>query len=487
VAKTFEPWFEIDREGWQKLNARRVKGRLILELVQNALDESGTTKVDIQLKHKLGVGHLKVTDDNPSGFQDLSEAWRLFAPSKKRTDPTKRGFMNVGEKQVLSICTTASIASTTGTVLFTKQGRRQTRQRTETGSCFEGAIRMTKDEYEQALKVIRTLIVPPGLIVVLNDEELPTRIPIVTFEATLPTQIADSEGIMRSSRRSTEVRVYQPLPGEDPGLYEMGLPVVETFDKYHVDIQQKVPLNSDRDNVTPGYLKKVRVAVLNNTHHLLMDEEATDNWVRAAAEDQDCTPEAITTVVSKRFGDGAVIFDPSDQEANKIAASEGRHVIGGRACSKGEFANIKKAGAALPAGQVTPSNPIDGIEPLNEVEWTAGIEQVVSYTKALARKLLGFEIEVVVHNNPKIMRDGAYGQRRLSFNVAHLGKQWFEKGITPEVDELVIHELAHEYASDHLSRSYNDACCRLAAKIKRLALDKPEFFAPFEAAQLTVG
>jgi hypothetical protein len=32
----------------------------------------------------------------------------------------------------------------------------------------------------------------------------------------------------------------------------MGIPVVETGDRWHVDVAQKVPLNFDRDNLPPA-------------------------------------------------------------------------------------------------------------------------------------------------------------------------------------------------------------------------------------------
>jgi hypothetical protein len=75
------------------------------------------------------------------------------------------------------------------------------------------------------------------------------------------------------------VSIYEPLPGEVSSLYEMGLPIVETGDRWHVSVCQKVPLNRDRDNVRPAYLQAVRVAVLNAAHDLLTaDEEATAAW-----------------------------------------------------------------------------------------------------------------------------------------------------------------------------------------------------------------
>ena len=86
-----------------------------------------------------------------------------------------------------------------------------------------------------------------------NGDRLLPRKPLRTFEASLETLVADDQGVMRPRVRKTQVSIYEPLPGEVPSLYEMGLPVVETGDKWHVNISQKVPLNRDRDNVRPAY------------------------------------------------------------------------------------------------------------------------------------------------------------------------------------------------------------------------------------------
>src|SRR5207302_4670773 len=106
------------------------------------------------------------------------------------------------------------------------------------------------------------------------------------FEASLLTPVADEQGVMRLRVRKTPVSIYEALPGEVPYLYEMGLPVVETGDKWHVNIAQKVPLNRDRDNVQPAFLHAVRVAVLNAAFDLLTtDEEATAGWCKLAGSD----------------------------------------------------------------------------------------------------------------------------------------------------------------------------------------------------------
>ncbi|MBI2806517.1 MAG: hypothetical protein HYX68_16165 [Planctomycetes bacterium] len=62
----------------------------------------------------------------------------------------------------------------------------------------------------------------------------------------------------------------------------------------------------------------------------------------------------------------------------------------------------------------------------------------------------------------------------LTFNLRCLGRRWFDQGATEEVDRPVIHEFGHHFSGDHLSEAYHEALCLLGAKLKRLAMEKPE-------------
>jgi len=62
-------------------------------------------------------------------------------------------------------------------------------------------------------------------------------------------KVADENGILRSRKRTTKVRLFE-VPIGGAYLYEMGMPVVPIDCKWSVDVQQKVPLNIERDNVT---------------------------------------------------------------------------------------------------------------------------------------------------------------------------------------------------------------------------------------------
>jgi hypothetical protein len=312
-------WFDVDRTGLGKQAEEYSKGRLIGELIQNALDEAGVTQIAVSLALVPGrpLADLTVEDDAPEGFRDLSHAYTLYAESYKRTNPAQRGQYNLGEKFVLAVCESASISTTTGTVVFDpEEGRiEQPRQKRERGSVFRGRIKLTREEYPQVCDYLRSLLLPENVVVTFNGDRLLPRQPLRTFEASLETLVADEQGVMRPRVRKTQVGIYEALSGEVPAIYEMGLPVVETGDKWHVNVGQRVPLNRDRDNVRPAYLQAVRVTLLNAAYDLLTtEEEATAGWCKLAGADPRCSDEAIKHLIRLRFGDKVAAPDPSDVE-----------------------------------------------------------------------------------------------------------------------------------------------------------------------------
>src|SRR5262249_53900798 len=208
------------------------------------------------------LADLSVEDDAPEGFHDLTHAYTLFAPSAKRGNPEQRGQFNLGEKLVLAVCEQASITTTKGCVTFDpEQGRIEKPDRRDRGSVFQGRIRMTPEESSQVCDYLRSLLLPDGIVVTFNGNRLLPRKPVHVFTASLETQIADDKGVMRPTTRKAQVSLYEPLAGEAPALYEMGLPIVTTGDRWSVNIGQKVPLNRDRNNVKPAYLRAVRTLV----------------------------------------------------------------------------------------------------------------------------------------------------------------------------------------------------------------------------------
>jgi hypothetical protein len=476
-------WFSVDKNGLAKLLTRKGIEFVLFELMQNAWDSDART-TDITLKRipRSKYVELTVTDDNPEGFANLAHAFTLFAESSKKGDATKRGRFNAGEKLVLAMCDEASITTTTGSVVFGEKGRWTSRAKTKTGSVFYGRLKMTDSQILRCEQQILTVIPPGHIATTFNGNLIPVREPRKTITATLSTEVADAEGYLRRSERKTTIDIYEPMPGQVATLFEMGIPVVETGDKYSININQKVPLSVDRDNVTPSYLAKVRALVIEAMADELTVEDANASWVREATQKEPTllSKQTVTNLVALRFGEKRVSYDPTDLEANHRAAAEGYTVVHGSQMSKIEWEAARSAGAIQPAGQVTPSpKPFDADgKPLSYIprdEWTPSMVRGVGYVKRIAQRLIGAPISVKLTNESTWEFRAAYGGRALIFNIADLGHDWFD-GSLEDINDLIIHELGHEYCGNHLSSDYYRALTRLGAQMTSIALSNPELF-----------
>lgn len=496
--KTIASHFEVDRKGLAQLLTRRGIEFAVLELVQNALDADGCTHVHVALKRTARGVCLSVIDNSPNGFIDMTHAYTLFAPSAKKANAEKRGRFNLGEKLVIAAASELEIVSTTGALRFDREGRHRLRKRTEAGTEVHAWLKMTKEEGRACMDALRTVIAPKDITINANIDfgefgwigDVASREPLAAVEIVLATEIADDEGYLRPTERKTILEVYERFPHEVAALYELGMPVVETGDVWHINIRQKVPLNVDRDNVKPAYLRKVRAAVANLMRDQLNPETAAQKWVSEALESPGIEPETVRAVIHKRFGEKAVVRDPSDPEANKLAVTKGYVVIEPGSFSAGAWENIRSAEVVKPAGQVTPTPkpftaggaPLKTISPtLWSFEEKARVEDIVR----LAAELVNAKIHFILADDPGWGFAGAFGGKPsetkgeprelpdLSPHTLYLNRVHFPdwaEGLLLRNEKLVsflIHEFAHAKSSDHLSEAYHDALCAIGAKLTR--------------------
>jgi hypothetical protein len=482
-------WFDIDRKGLAKLIERRGKIWLLHELIANAWDADDVKIVEIVLEPEEGVplATVIVRDDAPDGFADLSHAWTLFAESSRKSQAQKRGRFNLGEKLVLALCNEASIVSTKGAVMFDNRGRTSMKTRRPRGTEFQGIARITRAELAEIRVGLRKLIAPPHVMTLVDGERLPTRVPLKTIEATLPTEIADDEGMLRRTARKTMINVYALLPGETAMLYEMGIPVVETGDKWHVDVQQKVPLNMDRDNVTPAYLRDVRTLVVNAMHDQIGEADANATFVNEALADAQASPEAVNRALDLKYGKKRAIFDATDPEANMNLVEEGYTLIKGGQLTGEQWANAKKHDPTLrPSGQIKPTKKVmfcpDGEDRfVPRDQWTTRMHAVVEYTITVCQELLGRPVAVTIFSDITESAGACFGDLGFMFNLGRLGHRFFnacEHGPTDELNQIIIHECGHGMpgGSNHLAAEYHEGLCKIGSRFTRLALKRPELF-----------
>jgi hypothetical protein len=317
------------------------------------------------------------------------------------------------------------------------------------------------------------------------------------FEATLPTQVADEEGIMRPTARKTVVRLYEPRDGERPCLHELGIPVVETEIRWHVSVGQKVPLNRDRDNVPPAYLRKLCTAVAEAMRESL-DKDDAGTWGNIVLADREASPEVVGKLMDERFGKLRASYDPRDPEANIAGQVKyGGTIVHGGMLTGEQWKNVKEKGAIEPAGKMWPTPKPYSDDPnapkaqfMDRKDWTPGMVRFHDYLCWVAKELLGVA-SLKVRYPLRMNATACYGKKSaasgvIDFNVGALGLRWFDSIGTGQ-DELAIHELAHHRADDHYSDEFHEACCEVGAGLKRLALKQPERMAGFAAAAMTAA
>jgi hypothetical protein len=495
---TASSWLEIDITGFRRTLERKGKAWAIFELVQNAWDTEATLVEVTLTKPKNVEGQLISTlickDNDPDGYRNLDEAHTLFASSSKKADPTKRGRFNAGEKQVLAMCESAKVTSTTGQVIFAMNGKRKETDevRTQAGTVFEGKLEMSEEEWSDIGKQVQLLI--PPIKTVFNGVEVAGRVPLRSFEELLPTEVANERGVLTPRKRKTEVRAYRPGKNEAPHLYERGIPVVAIDGKYHVSVEQKVPLNMDRDNVTPHYLKTIHTVILNNLHDDLTEEEASSTWVTTAVGNTErIKPEAAATYVKKAFGEKAAIKDYRDPGSIKETESRGWNNITPAALSPEVRDTIKKHGLLKKTSDICPTEipTPEAKTTINPNDYDDDQTQFVRLIKTISPLLIGHEVDVKIVNDDDVLLRGCFltdaalnTKGRTTFKpgsfLFEINTAYHDTSDWDQNYRLLIHELAHHHPkcqnNDHLRSEFYETVNAIGANLTMLALTQPELF-----------
>jgi len=474
-----KPALEVDLKGLRELQARRPSRLwILLELVQNAWDADGVREVHVDLIRRSNspLVEVFVSDDSPGGFMDLSHAYTLFARSTKVEDEAKRGMFNLGEKLVLaSMSGRAVIGSTTGTIEFDLE--RNTRRRrtitTPRGSYFRGNLRMTREEQAEVELGLMSLIPPPGVSTFHNGRLISSREPRAELEVRrLKIMAWDEERQALVERpRKVKVNVHDLEESEDPTLYCLGLPVVPLpgNEPYHLDVQARLPVDLERCSIRPSILKLLRAALLDwivEHDDYLTEDTVQEQWILDAMKRKDTPTETVKAFLGVRHGPKHVSANPADPEANKRAVAAGYTLIYSRDLPKEVWARARDEGLIQSSSKVTPSHRVqfgaDGEDVSYPLEkWTDGMKRIVRFTGRLGTKLLNVPVHAELVNDFTGSYRACYssGPHRVTFNVARLGKKWFEQH--PHSDpvlRLLIHEFAHETVSDHLSDAFSAEC-----------------------------
>ena len=458
--------FEISTEGFRELQQGRSPWSLIKELVQNVWDEAPQATIcNLTIIPDTRPGHTLITveDDGP-GFANHEHAYVLMAPTSKRSDPTKRGRFNTGEKEAISVATEATITTKAKTIHFPESGGRVVTDNDQSkGTTITLAMPWDPSSIPELLTMLHRFI-PTDCRLVVNGNEIPMRTPLKIHPATLPTIIQSATGQpMRYRNRKTAIHILEPL--DKPGwIYEMGIPIQPTDLPYDVNVTQKVPMPPNRDTVGQPYLKHVSAEVLNAMYEAMPTTSFADTWVRTGIEDNRATDQAIIATKESRYGEKVVMWS-SKTDANLKAAEAGYQVVHPRSLSPEERTKLTGVAGVRSANEIFKTIPPTGppIEPTPPLRaFSNWVDRIAAFA--------AIKPTVIYVNSPKANFEGACSANTqtpiVTFNTAKLTPHWFaSRG--PAQLALVIHELAHAAANTPMEHGpkWGEACAMLGGKI----------------------
>lgn len=463
-------WFEVSKDGLRQLQAGKPKTYIVRELIQNAWDEPiKTCKVNLAFDGK--IADITIEDDSKIGFRDIKHAWTLFEKTYKRADPTKRGRFNLGEKQAFCMCDFAQVETTTGTVIFDKNGRQISKSSRKQGTKVTIKIKMGKKEYNKLFEDINQYIVPKKINFFVNDVQISYRKPHKIVNASLMTEL-EANGILKRTSRKTAVNVYEKPESRKGILYELGIPVTKIECKYDLDIQQKIPLGIDRETVLPSFLRDLFGEILNQLHSEIDENEVSEQWVNEGLAYKNIKKDAVETVKNVRFGDKVLVANPFDPNSIDEAISNGYRVIRGAELGKKVWAAFKNLS---PIKSTSEKFGCDYTNAEVVTNLTENQQKVGAYAQKIAKKLLKINLAVQFIKAKQSCVVAQYGNETLTFNLGKLDKQFFDAPVSSKTTDLILHELGH-YNGNHTEKGYHELITKMGGELVILALENPEFF-----------
>lgn len=344
-------WLAISTEGFAAMNAARPPEHLVKELVQNSLDSLTDRQSGyINLSYGHNGQYFEVSCvDNGSGIDNLADL-RVVYLTHKTDSHLKRGRFGRGFKEALCIAEEALVASGSQRLEFLREeGHRVTRQSSQAqaqpGTRVWMQMPWPADTSAQLDAYFQRFLVPEGVLLEVNGMRLTPRPVAHQVPASLSTEIYDATSqSWKKPSRKTVIQLVRARPGETPTIYEMGIPVaaLEWSVPFHCDVQQRVPMNPNRDAVASGYALKLHVACLPTLLATMDADTVKQDWVGTAG--RRCDDRVQQQIISRAFGDNIARSVPrmGSRHFDEDARDLGLQVIN-TAQASGGFREMLKA------------------------------------------------------------------------------------------------------------------------------------------------
>ena len=498
--KESAPMFEVDAAGYRAQMAEMKPIKTVYEIIANANDEDSVKEFSLNIEW-VSVGDSAIVigyQDDGAGFKKVSDVWTMYGHSERRSDPTKSGRFNLGEKEFLVLARYAEIET-----FDRKEKRRRkfvfennTRTEIDVGedssdsgtTIYAEFDRWSKEQYDEICKDIKNIYVKPNKTCTINGQIVSNAKPHKTFTAELPTLLAVKAGAPLSKVvREAQIDLYDKKTPDSVGyLYENGLPIQKQSPrtKWHVNVNQKVPLAPTRVSVPSSYWHKVCGAVLNNTVDELDHEDSGRNWVSEGMNY--ATKDTAKSWLKIKFPDkdhNNICLGGSDHQANEECIEAGGGIISTGTLDREARQHLMELGVVERASEKYGEKGGDAGGRYAETEKhvkpnEAMVDYAIVCTK-VAKDCVGVTPTVrFVKSKRPAWAWWTRASPSLTFNVQHLGMSFFDSWKERNV-QLLIHELAHhnghgeyEYEIEHYSKQFVDELERIGGIIGNAGIVK---------------
>jgi hypothetical protein len=465
--ETHKTWFEISNIGWKRMNAGRPLGHLVREAVSNVFDAPGVTQCVIVASE----GEIAITDDAPYGIADKSLVTTVFMTDKEDSH-LMRGRKGRGLKELIAASTSSTVETVGYTVKFYPDG---TRAITDGSSRFSGTTvhvkneEWTRDTIRECVDYLSKFLPPKHITMLVNGKtvEAPAIKQTIAAESLPTTVIKDGKQVEINA--ATDINVRHLRKGEKKGwVYEMGIPVQEIETKFHLDVQQRIPMNDNRDVVDAKYLPRLYAAVMAGTISEIEEDELTEKWVLTGLNSADWTTQR--TYVSRLVPEGTCIKS-DDKIANDKARQQGIKLIDLSMLPSDTKWTIGYHGKDA----VKVMDEIDrNCQAIDYHQLRATHVTFVNVMEYLGQKLLEKPIHVTFMSKPKSYKgnvsiaDFTAGSRTMRWNIEAPTTR-FDQPLHPENLTTLVHELAHNVTPEH-NELFLEEVQTLAGKLAVLCL-----------------
>jgi hypothetical protein len=435
-------WFEIAEEGWARVASSRPIPRLVLEAVQNALD-AGAANVAVEIERD----RIVVEDDAARGIADPRLVYTLFL-TDKAADPTQRGRMGRGLKELVASGERAVVESAGTRVTFDERGRDVGVCDRDRGTRVEVARALDDAERESAELSLRLVLPPRGVSVRVNGKPLRRPRTLIALPGCELETVVVEGGVERAAMRSTLISVHSPRRGEPPHLFEMGIPIAPWNLPWHCDVQQRVPLSQGRDLLPERFVLAVKATLLEAMmHRQLGARDLRADWVQEVIARWPLKSAILDAYVSKVLPRGSVLG--GSVRANDRARQLGAHIVQAEAMPQGSYLALGRVLETADDYVRRRSREFVG----DDVEPDETQRAFAESVRWLARRIAGSVVRVRFFtrdpSDAGLLEDATTDAdaRLLSFNVKST-LRW-DDVLDPATSGVVLHELAHLVTLEH--------------------------------------